>query len=141
MPNQPSLPQPEPEEPESKAKEAPEGDPEVRVLIARALEHVGEGRRLPRPATWKELLAGMVVWLGEHWEGEDKERRPCGNCGASDWEYGPVVSFEADPRWPAGEGDGSYPYFQIGCRKCGNTIFVNALSVFESQAEAEAEES
>jgi hypothetical protein len=111
-------------------------DPEVRALIVRAVEYVEAGRRLPRPATWKELLAGMVVWLGEHWTDEKQERRDCVNCGENDWEFGPVVSFDADARWPPPEGGkhGSFPYFQVGCRKCGNTMFINALSVFEPQA-------
>ena len=124
------------EQPEDGTPSAPEPDPETRALVARALEYVESGRRLPRPATWNELLAGMVVWLGEHWSDESKERRPCANCAAQDWEYGPVVVFDADERWPPPENRarGSYPYFQVGCRSCGNTLFINALSVFEPQA-------
>jgi hypothetical protein len=107
--------------------EEPEVDPEVGVVIRRAVEYLEQGRRLPRPASWKELLAGMVVYLGTHWSTEDQERRPCGNCGAQAWEYGPVVAFDADPRWPPPETGvfGSYPYFQVGCRECGNTMFIS----------------
>jgi hypothetical protein len=112
----------------------PEPD-EVAVLITRAVEYVKAGRLLPRATTWNELVAGIIVWLGQHWGDESGERPPCRYCGGNDWEYGPVVSFDADPRWPPPEGGshGSYPYFQVGCRICGNTIFVNVLSVFEPQ--------
>jgi hypothetical protein len=59
--------------PEPQPQESP-ADPEARAFIVRALEYVEAGRRLPRPGTWTELLAGMVVWLGEHWS--DEVERP-----------------------------------------------------------------
>ena len=62
----PAVPEPAPEE-------QPEGNPEVRALIVRAVGYVEEGRRLPRPTTWKELLAGLIVWLGKHWSDENKD--------------------------------------------------------------------
>ena len=125
-----SDPEPPPQEPPA--------DSEARALIVRALEYVEAGRRLPRPNTWNELLAGMVVWLGEHWSDDAHVRRACGNCGSADWEVGPVVSFDSDPRWPVPPDSrhGSFPYFQVGCRSCGSTLLINALLVFEPQAPA-----
>jgi hypothetical protein len=115
------------------ARREKESNPEAATLIERALAHVREGKHLPPPETWEEVLAGMAAWLVRKWSDEDGQR-PCGNCGSRDWEFGAVVSVDADPRWPTPEGlSGSYPYFQVGCRECGNTLFINALSVFEPQ--------
>ena len=78
----------------------------------------------------------MVAWLVEK-RSDEEGRRPCSNCGSRDWEVGAVVSIDADPRWPVAENDrhGTYPYFQIGCRECGNTLFINALLVFKPQTD------
>jgi hypothetical protein len=111
-------------------------DAEVEAFLDRANKYIDDGRLLPPPETWTELLAGLVVWLLRHWSDEAGNRKPCGNCGSSELEIGSVVSFTADARWPVqvGQTHGSYPYFQIGCRTCGNTIFINALLVFAPQA-------
>jgi hypothetical protein len=122
---------------ESGAKSGTESDPQVRVLLKRAFDCFAKGEKLPPPATWQELLVGMVVWLAEKWS-DDEGHRPCSNCGSRDWEVGSVVSLEANPRWPAPEGreHGTFPHFQVSCRDCGNVILVNALTVFEPQEPA-----
>jgi hypothetical protein len=122
-------------EPSGTEPEPESGNPEARRLVERAFALLEEGQRLPSPATWEELLAGMAAWLVRRWSDESGVRRRCSNCGSDDWEVGPVVSLDASPRWPGPEerGHGSFPYFQIGCRACGNTIFISALTVFEPQ--------
>lgn len=122
----------EPCEPRSES-----GTEEVERLVARAQEVLGAGGRLPAPTTWNELLVGIVVWLNTKWTVNGR-RPPCENCGKNDWEVGPVVSLEASERWPIPEGRsyGSFPFFQLGCKECGNTLFVDALRIFEPQAPA-----
>jgi hypothetical protein len=102
--------------------------------IERAIEHLREGK-LPAPKTWDELTTGMAVWLSQHWSDESGDTRPCACCGSQDWEYGHVVGLSSDPRWPIGpqEHYGSFPHFQLSCKDCGNTVLINALSVFQPQ--------
>jgi hypothetical protein len=128
--------------PPTKTAAEEEPDPQARALLQRAFECVAKGERLPPPATWQELLVGMVAWFVEKWS-DDEGRRPCANCGSRDWDVGPVVSFQGSPRWPVPEGrtPGTFPHFQSSCRACGNTIFVNALTVFEPQQPATSDES
>ena len=99
-----------------------------------AVKAITAGERLPAPKTWDELVRGVAVWLAIRWKDEEGTRHRCSVCGEDEWEWGPVVSFASDERWPTPpRGHGSFPYVQIGCQACGNTLLLNALAIFHPQ--------
>jgi hypothetical protein len=97
------------------------------------MDYVSRGQRLPAPRTFPELLSGVSAWMVAHWW-QDDDFKPCPNCRTVNWAVGPVVSFEANERWPSIDGRyGSFPAWRMACNTCGNTMFVNLLLIFEAQ--------
>jgi DNA-directed RNA polymerase subunit RPC12/RpoP len=91
--------------------------------------------RLPAPKTWEQYRDGVLAWLQDQWGPE----RKCPYCNNPGWSIGPVVYASRTPRWPdQGLGpDVAFPYAQVHCTKCGHTVHVHALWIFEPQEPAD----
>jgi hypothetical protein len=89
------------------------------------------GARKPAPRSWPELQAGVVEWLITNW-GQD---HPCPYCPSTDWLVGPVIALPEMPGWPNPEKRplGAFPMVQVVCSRCGHTVLINALWIFEPQ--------
>jgi len=85
----------------------------------------------PAPKTWDEYRSGVLGWLNEQWGPE----RRCAYCANPGWDIGPVVFLRKQPLWPDMGGGPNlvFPQAQVICTKCGHTVLINVLYIFEPQ--------
>jgi hypothetical protein len=89
----------------------------------------------PAPKTWDELVEGVTAFFTERWKTPDGRMRACAYCGNRDWQLGQVLGLPASERWPVppGQQPASFPFLQVACKMCGQTVLVDVLVIFEPQ--------
>jgi ribosomal protein S27AE len=87
---------------------------------------------LPAPKTWEELRSGAHAWLSQQW-GPDWSKRKCPYCENGALVLGDVLALQPAPKWPTQSHRAVYPMLQLVCTKCGHSVLLNALSIFQPQ--------
>jgi hypothetical protein len=87
---------------------------------------------IPAPKTWQELRSGAISWLSEQW-GPDWQKRKCLYCDNEAWVLGDVLALQTATGWPTQSQRTVCPMLQVVCTKCGHSVLLNALSVFQPQ--------
>jgi ribosomal protein S27AE len=87
---------------------------------------------IPAPKTWEELRSGASDWLSEQW-GPEWHKRKCPYCDNEAWILGDVLALQRALRWPTQSQGDVIPMLQVLCTRCGHSVLLNALSVFQPQ--------